>query len=108
MLRRDASDDFDECHPLPYTNDLIRLAASVKIARELGLLSVKSKVACDIILEGYRQSLQDGAVPWFLPNLRHRSRSSESMRLSLLKDFGKSSMRIHLFAGRFHATPGIA
>ena len=59
-------DDFDECHPLPYTNDLIRLAASVKIARELGLLSVKSKVACDIILEGYRQSLRGGGCPLVL------------------------------------------
>ncbi len=59
-------DDFDECHPLPYTNDLVRLAASVKIARELGLLSVKSRVACDIILEGYRQSLQSGGCPLVL------------------------------------------
>lgn len=59
-------DDFDECHPLPYTNDLIRLAASVKIARELGLLTVKTKVACEIILQGYRQSLQNRGCPLVL------------------------------------------
>ncbi len=59
-------DDFDECHPLPYTNDLVRLAVSVKIARELGLLSLKGKVACEIILEAYRQSIQNGGCPMVL------------------------------------------
>src|ERR1700691_986135 len=40
-------DDFDEAHLLPYTNDLIRLATSAKIARKLGLLTIKTKLACD-------------------------------------------------------------
>ena len=59
-------DDFDECHPLPYTNDLIRLASSVKIARKLGLMSVKTRAACQVILEGYRGSLKDGGCPMVL------------------------------------------
>jgi uncharacterized protein (DUF2252 family) len=34
----------DEAWPLPYTNDLVRLAASVKIARKLGSLRPTSCV----------------------------------------------------------------
>ncbi len=62
-------DDFDQAHPLPYTNDLVRLAASVKIARKLGLLSLKTRPACEIILEGYRQSTQNGGCPMVLAEL---------------------------------------
>jgi uncharacterized protein (DUF2252 family) len=38
-------DDFDETFKLAYTNDLVRLVASVKVARSLGLLAVKTKDA---------------------------------------------------------------
>jgi hypothetical protein len=62
-------DDFDEAHPLPYTNDLIRLATSVKIARKLGLMSVKTREACEIILDGYRESLKSGGCPIVLAEL---------------------------------------
>ena len=56
-------DDFDEAWPLPYTNDLIRLAASVKIARKLGILGIRTKQACDIILKAYRRTLHEGGCP---------------------------------------------
>lgn len=55
--------DFDESYPLPYTNDLVRLAASVKVAIESEELTVKLKTGCEAILEGYRQSLKDGGCP---------------------------------------------
>lgn len=55
--------DFDESYLLPYTNDLVRLAASVKVAIESEQLAVKLRIGCDAILEGYRQSLQDGGCP---------------------------------------------
>ncbi len=32
-------DDFDDSYPLPYTNDLVRLVASAKIVKDLGLRS---------------------------------------------------------------------
>src|ERR1700674_5664536 len=50
-------DDFDESYPLPYTNDLVRLAASVKMGIDSEELSIKFKDGCEAILEGYRQSL---------------------------------------------------
>jgi hypothetical protein len=56
-------DDFDEAYPLPYTNDLVRLAASLKIVVESGSLSIKFKDGCEAILEGYRQSLAAGGSP---------------------------------------------
>ena len=59
-------DDFDDSFPLPYTNDLVRLAASVRIAIDGENLSVGFKDGCDIILEAYRQSLRDGGKPFVL------------------------------------------
>jgi Uncharacterized protein conserved in bacteria (DUF2252) len=59
-------DDFDEAFPLPYTNDLVRLAASVKVARSLRLLDVKTKDACEIVLDGYVQSIKSGGCPLVL------------------------------------------
>ncbi|MGH9730504.1 MAG: DUF2252 family protein [Candidatus Acidiferrales bacterium] len=55
--------DFDECCLLPYTNDLVRLAASVKVSVESEGLTVKSKNGCDAILEGYWQTLKRGGRP---------------------------------------------
>jgi hypothetical protein len=51
-------DDFDESYPLAYTNDLVRLAASMKIVTDAGDLSISHREGCDAILEGYRQCLK--------------------------------------------------
>ena len=56
-------DDFDEAYPLAYTNDLVRLATSVKIAIDAEGLSIKLRDECNAILEGYRNSLGQGGSP---------------------------------------------
>jgi hypothetical protein len=56
-------DDFDEAYPLGYTNDLVRLAASVKIVIDARGLSIKLKDGCNAILEGYYKSLRGGGRP---------------------------------------------
>jgi uncharacterized protein (DUF2252 family) len=56
-------DDFDEAYPLAYTNDLVRLAASLKIVIDAEGLSIKLKDGCDAILEGYLESLRAGGCP---------------------------------------------
>ncbi len=56
-------DDFDESYPLAYTNDLVRLAASLKIVIDAESLSIQFKDGCDAILEGYRHSLRAGGSP---------------------------------------------
>jgi hypothetical protein len=59
-------DDFDEAYPLPYANDLSRLAASARIVIDAEQLLVKFKDACDAILEGYREGLRNGGCPMVL------------------------------------------
>jgi hypothetical protein len=58
--------DFDETDELPYTNDLVRLAASVRFARSGKHLRVKLGMACRAILAGYRECLQAGGRPFVL------------------------------------------
>lgn len=52
--------DFDEAAPLPYTQDLIRLATSVELAAATNRLKLSLTEACAAILEGYRESLEKG------------------------------------------------
>lgn len=58
--------DFDEVSPLPYTLDLVRLAASAHLAIGEGTLSLTRPDACDSILEGYGASLKAGGGAYVL------------------------------------------
>jgi hypothetical protein len=58
--------DFDEAYPMAYTNDLVRLAASVILAIEVNHLSLDPDDACDAILTGYREMLEQGGCPFVL------------------------------------------
>jgi hypothetical protein len=67
--------DFDEADDLPYTNDLVRLAASIRFARKAGTLDIKFAEGCQAILEGYQECLEHpGGQPFVLeehhPHLR--------------------------------------
>jgi len=55
--------DFDEVCPMPYTIDLVRLAASAHLAIKANHLSIGLKDACDSILAGYREALAGGGKP---------------------------------------------
>jgi Uncharacterized protein conserved in bacteria (DUF2252) len=59
-------DDFDESYPLPYTNDLLRLATSLRLAIDAESLSIRFKDGCDAILEGYQRTLRAGGRPMVL------------------------------------------
>jgi hypothetical protein len=48
---------------MAYTNDLVRLAASMKIVIDAEGLSIKLKDGCQAILEGYIESLREGGCP---------------------------------------------
>ena len=58
--------DFDEAHPLAYTNDLVRLAVSAHLAGEEGHLPVNKKDICDSILAGYQEGLRQNGMPFVL------------------------------------------
>jgi uncharacterized protein (DUF2252 family) len=52
--------DFDEVWWLPYTCDLVRLAASALMASAIGHLHIQAREACEMILQGYKDSLSAG------------------------------------------------
>jgi Uncharacterized protein conserved in bacteria (DUF2252) len=58
--------DFDEAWPMSYAVDLVRLAASAHLAVDTGNLPLKREDICGALLEGYRESLQDGGHPFVL------------------------------------------
>jgi hypothetical protein len=58
--------DFDEAHPMDYANDLVRLGVSAHLASQLGHLPVKHTDICDSVLEGYREGLREGGLPFVL------------------------------------------
>jgi uncharacterized protein (DUF2252 family) len=58
--------DFDEAYPLPYTNDLLRLATSAHLASAATHLAISLKDACAAILAGYAAALHRGGEPFVL------------------------------------------
>jgi hypothetical protein len=56
--------DFDEAYPLPYTNDLVRVATSAFLA--VKELHVSPKQAAEEILRGYGDGLKAGGEPFVL------------------------------------------
>jgi hypothetical protein len=73
--------DFDEADRLPYTNDLVRLTASVRFARQADGLGLKFGAACKAILSGYRDALEAGGMPFVL-----EERHPELRALAMSKD----------------------
>jgi hypothetical protein len=55
--------DFDEAFELPYSLDLVRLAASAHIAVREARLEIAPKEACAAILSGYKKGLQSSGRP---------------------------------------------
>lgn len=58
--------DFDEAFELPYTVDLVRLAASAHIAIRESQLRLGPEEACGAILAGYAKGLRTGGRPLVL------------------------------------------
>jgi hypothetical protein len=58
--------DFDEAHPMAYANDLVRLAVSAHLASEAGHLPLHHNDICDSILEGHREGMRSGGMPFVL------------------------------------------
>jgi uncharacterized protein (DUF2252 family) len=59
-------DDFDEANPLPYANDLVRLAVSAILDASEGEIKVGLGDVVDVILDGYRTCLREGGKPFVL------------------------------------------
>jgi uncharacterized protein (DUF2252 family) len=77
--------DFDEAHRLPYTNDLVRLAASIRLGVPANL-QIPFRRACQAILHGYADGLRQGGEPFVLEE-RHpvlRKQAVERLRDAVL------------------------
>ncbi len=75
--------DFDEAYSMPYTIDLVRLAASAHLAIAEDHLAIHPKDACDAILAGYTEGLGAGGGPFVLAEQHQWLRE---MALSKLRD----------------------
>jgi hypothetical protein len=62
--------DFDEAVELPYTNDLVRLAASALLAIREARLQLQFRAACRAILNGYERTLDAGGAAHVLDDER--------------------------------------
>ncbi len=77
--------DFDEASWLPYTNDLVRLVASLNMAIGVQHIALNRKDACAAVLDGYQKGLEAGGRPFVLAEdhaalrdmARHRLRNPE-------------------------------
>jgi len=79
--------DFDEACPLPFTNDLVRLAVSGWLAIDQAHLHLRPPDACDAILEGYLQGLKEGGRPFVLSERNRWLRDVVTSRLRDPKAF---------------------
>jgi hypothetical protein len=79
--------DFDEAYPLPYTNDLVRLAASAFLAVQE--LDVSPKRASAEILRGYADALKAGGEPFVLADRSTALRDMARHRLIKPEKFWK-------------------
>jgi uncharacterized protein DUF2252 len=70
--------DFDEACALPYTLDLVRLAASAHLAIAEDQLKIKAKDACTSIMDGYEAGLAVGGKPFVLAEHHHWLRETVS------------------------------
>lgn len=79
--------DFDECHPLPFSHDLVRLAASACFANAAGDLSLSPTAAGEAILKGYADSLKATGRPLVLVDKSSPLRTMARDRLNAPEKF---------------------
>jgi len=82
-------DDFDEAHPLPYANDLVRLAVSAVIDARAGELKVGIKNVCDVVIDGYGKGLDAGGRAFVLEERHAWLREHALGLLDKPRDFWK-------------------
>ena len=81
--------DFDEAAPLPYTQDLIRLATSVGLGRKAAKLKVPLGEACEAILKGYSKGLRTGGGPFVVDSEEKWLKEAYKKSKKSKKDFRK-------------------
>jgi uncharacterized protein (DUF2252 family) len=75
--------DFDEACQLPYTQDIVRLAASGILAAKTGFFKIRPIDIVCAVLDGYTKSLQSGGRPFVLAE---RNTVMRELALARLRD----------------------
>lgn len=94
--------DFDEAARLPYTSDLVRLAANALLAIREHQLRLNEGTAMAALLEGYGASLSAGGRPFVLAD---EHRALRAIALDRLKDPKKFWSRLEGLRRRRAALP---
>jgi hypothetical protein len=89
--------DFDEAWRLPYTYDLVRLAASALVAASGSGLNIRHTDATGAILEGYRDALGKGGEPIVLAEHHLNLRRMAVARLHDPGDYWRKIDRLPTF-----------
>jgi hypothetical protein len=92
--------DFDEVWRLPYTHDLVRLAASVAIAISESRLRLDFPVAADAILDGYRAGLAEAGAAFVFSEHHSAMREMALHRLRSPERFWEKLDALQAFRGR--------
>jgi len=95
--------DFDEVWRIPYTADLVRLAASAHLAIKSTRLSIDTKDACQAILAGYEESLSTGGRAFVLEEHHPWLRS---MVTSVLRDPQRFWAKLDALPSETHVPAG--
>jgi hypothetical protein len=82
-------DDFDEAFPLPYANDLVRLAVSAILDASEGEIKVGLGNVIDVILDGYRTCMKESGRPFVLEEKHKWLRNIALGCLDIPADFWK-------------------
>jgi hypothetical protein len=82
-------DDFDEAHPMPYSNDLVRLAVSAILDATEGEIKVGLSNVVDVMLDGYTACLKAGGKPFVLEEKHKWLRKIALQCLDIPADFWK-------------------
>lgn len=81
--------DFDDADELPYTQDLVRLAASLRSAKEAYGLAISVADGCRWMLEGYQTQWERGGGPFVLEEDHPELRALAHQRLREPVEFWK-------------------
>jgi Uncharacterized protein conserved in bacteria (DUF2252) len=92
--------DFDETVLLPYTQDLVRLATSALLAIGESQLALSARRACNMILEGYEESLRSGGRAAVLAERYRWLRDLAIVRLKDQRPFWNHLRGMHAPSGR--------
>jgi uncharacterized protein (DUF2252 family) len=94
--------DFDETSVLPYTQDLVRLAASALLAKQESQLTLSAAQACESITEGYSESLREGGGAAVLAERYRWLRDLAVARLKDQRPYWNKMRALRTVPGRAH------